>query len=258
MSHSAEYRRILHKMGYYNYQSGLIYRHLNQEGGWDEHLEHCRTFILKALDHYSPSNISVLGSGWLMELPLAEIVERDIKVTLIDIVHPPEVVEQAGRLKNVKLVEADVTGGLISEVWHKTSKYSFFKKIKTLDDISFPEYVPDSDPGMVISLNILTQLESLLIDFIKKRSGVKEDEYLLFRKKIQNRHIGFLKKHKSVLISDIAEISTDQSGNSNAVLTMVSDIPQSIFREEWTWNFDSKGTDFYNSTSVMKVLAMVI
>ncbi len=245
-------------MGYYNYQSGLIYRHLNQEGGWDEHLERCRTFILRALYLYSPSKISVLGSGWLMELPLVEIIERGIKVSLIDIVHPPEVVAQAGRLKNVELVEADVSGGLISEVWLKTSKYSFLKKMKTLDDITIPEYIPESDPGMVISLNILTQLESLPVDFLKKRSNIKEDEYLLFRKKIQNRHIEFLKKHQSVLISDVAEISTGRSGNSNTVQTMVSDIPASIFREEWTWNFDSKSTDFYNSTSVMKVLAMVI
>ncbi|MBK7131735.1 MAG: hypothetical protein IPH69_02620 [Bacteroidales bacterium] len=258
MSHTTEYRRILHKMGYYNYQSGLIYRHLNQEGGWDEHLERCRTFILKALDYYSPAKISVLGSGWLMELPLAETVERDIRVTLIDIVHPPEVIAQAGQLKNVELVEADVSGGLISEVWLKTSKYSFLKKMKTLEDISVPEYVPESDPGMVISLNILTQLESLPVDFLKKRSNVQEEEYLLFRKKIQDRHMEFLKKHQSVLISDVAEISTDRSGNSDTVQTMVSDIPDSILREEWTWNFDSKSTDFYNSTSVMKVLAIVI
>jgi hypothetical protein len=245
-------------MGYYNYQSGLIFRHLNQEGGWDEHLERCRTFILKALDHYSPSKISVLGSGWLMELPIAEIIERDIKVSLVDIVHPPEVIEQAGSLKNVELVEADVSGGLISEVWHKSSKYSFLKKMKSLDDIYIPEYIPESDPGMVISLNILTQLEALPVDFLKKRSNVKEDEYLLFRKKIQNRHIEFLKKHQSVLISDVAEIFTDRSGNSNTVQTMISEIPDTIFREEWTWNFDSKSTDFYNSTSVMKVLAIII
>jgi hypothetical protein len=258
MTHSAEYRRILHKMGYYNYQSGLIYRHLNQEGGWDEHLERCRSFILKALDHYSPDKISVMGSGWLMELPLAEIIERDIRVLLVDIVHPPEVISQAGNLKNVELVESDISGGLISEVWHNSLKYSFLKKMKSLDDIVISEYKPEYDPGMIISLNILTQLESLLVDFLKKRSNVKEEEYLMFRKEIQKKHIQFLLKHKSVLISDIAEISTDLSGNVNSVQTMVADAPVGISREEWTWDFDIKSTDYYNSTSVMKVLAITI
>lgn len=245
-------------MGYYNYQNGLIFRHMSQEGGWDEHLERCRTFILMALDHYSPSTISVLGSGWLMELPLTEIVERDIKVNLVDIVHPPEVLAQAGILKNVNLVEADVSGGLIQEVWNKSSKYSFLKKKKSLGDISIPEYIPEYDPGMVISLNILTQLESLLVDFLKKRSNVKEEDFFIFRKDIQNRHLDFLKKNQSVLITDIAEISTSRSGKKNAVQTMVADVPEGIIKEEWTWNFDSKGVDFYNSTSVMKVLAIVI
>lgn len=258
MTHSAEYRRILQKMGYYNYQSGLISRHMNQEGGWDEHLERCRSFILKALDHYSPSAISVLGSGWLMELPLTEIVERNIKVNLVDIIHPPEVPAQAGILKNVNLIEADVSGGLISEVWNKSSKYSFFKKMKSLDDISIREYIPEYDPGMVISLNILTQLESLLVDFLKKRSNVKEEDFLKFRKKIQNRHLDFLKKNQSVLITDIAEISTGRSGNETTFHTMVADVPEGISKEEWIWNFDSKGVDFYNSTSVMKVLAIII
>jgi hypothetical protein len=111
---------------------------------------------------------------------------------------------------------------------------------------------------MVISLNILTQIESLLVDFLKKRSDLKEEEFLIFRKKIQNRHLEFLKNHQSVLISDIAEISTDRSGNINSMATLVTDVPDGLFSEEWTWNFDSKSTDFYNSTSVMKVLALTI
>jgi hypothetical protein len=245
-------------MGYYNYQSGLIYRHLNQEGGWDEHMENCRRFILRAVDYYSPSKISVLGSGWLMELPLVEIIERDIQVCLVDIFHPPEVIVQAGNLKNVELVEADISGGLISEVWQKSSGYSFLKKMKSLNEIAISEYKPEYETGMIISLNILTQLESLLVDFLKRRSDVKEEEYLVFRKAIQEKHIEFLMKHQSVLISDMAEISTGRSGNVNSVPTMVADVPDGIFREEWTWNFDSKSVDFYNSTSVMKVLALVI
>jgi len=245
-------------MGYYNYQNGLIYRHLNQEGGWDEHLARCRNFILKALDYYSPEKISVLGSGWLMELPIAEIVERKIKVNLVDIVHPPEVIAQTGNLENVYLEEADVTGGLINEVWFKSSEYLFLKKMKSLQSIVIPEYNPDSDPGLVISLNILTQLEALPVEFLKKRAIVKDEEYFRFRSEIQRKHISFLMKHQSVLISDTAEIVTDSSGNKDTILTMVAEIPEGKFSEEWTWDFDMKSSDYYNKTSVMKVFAVTI
>jgi hypothetical protein len=113
----------------------------------------------------------------LLELPFKELIEQTGKVCLIDIVHPPDVISQVGDYKNVDLIEQDITGGLITEVWLKTGKYSLFKKLKSIEDIVIPEFKPDGDPGMVISLNILTQLESLLIDFLKKRSKIKEEEF---------------------------------------------------------------------------------
>jgi hypothetical protein len=258
MTHSIEYRRLLNKMGYYNYQNGLIYRHLNQEGGWDNHLEHCRSFIMRALDFYKPDKVTVLGSGWLLELPLSEMIEKTGKICLVDIVHPPEVISQAGSLKNVELVEQDVTGGLIEEVWQKTGRYSIFNKLQSLESINIPQYNPDIDPGMVISLNILTQLESLLVDFLRKRSKIKEEEFNRFRTEIQKKHIDFLKNHRSVLITDYTEVTTDKSGGITTVTTLVTDLPAGKFSEEWTWNFDLKRSDYYNSSSLMKVIAVTI
>jgi hypothetical protein len=244
-------------MGYYNYQNGLIIHHVNQEGGWESHQERCRSFILKALELYKPQKVTVLGSGWLLELPFAELIEQTEKVCLIDIIHPPDVISQAGDYKNVDLIEQDITGGLITEVWLKAGKYSLFKKLKSIADIVIPEFKPDGDPGMVISLNILTQLESLLIDFLKKRSKIKEEEFELFKTEIQRKHIDFLRKHSSVLITDYAEVITNRSGSVMTVPTLVTDLPPSQLREEWTWNFDQTGGDMYNSKSQFKVVALI-
>ena len=245
-------------MGYYTYQNGLIYRHLNQEGGWDNHLELCRGFIIKALDFYKPEKVTVLGSGWLLELPLAEMIERKHRVCLVDIVHPPEVINQVGSFKNVELLEQDVTGGLIEEVWQKTGKYSFFNKLQSLDNIIIPEYKPDFDPGMIISLNILTQLESLLIDFLRKRSKIKEEEFFSFRTEIQKKHIDFLKRNNSVLITDTAEIFTDNTGISAEKPTVITDLPDGKYTEKWDWHFDLLRSDYYNKRSVFKVAAFVL
>lgn len=258
MTHSISYRRLLNKMGYYNYQNGLIYRHLNQEGGWDKHLENCRNFILKALNFYKPEKVTVLGSGWLLELPFTELVEKTESICLVDIVHPPEVISQTGSFGNVELSEQDVSGGLIEEVWQKTGKYSFFNKLQSLDSINIPEYKPDCDPGMVISLNILTQMESLLIEFLRKRTKIKEAEFIRFRTEIQKKHIDFLKKHRSVLISDYAEVITNQAGNITTIPTVVTDLPSGQFNDEWIWDFDLKGSDYYNNRSLMKVIAVTL
>ncbi|MBN2862203.1 MAG: hypothetical protein JXN62_03510, partial [Bacteroidales bacterium] len=93
MTYTASYRRILHRMGYYEYQQGLIYHHMNQEG-WKAHHDHCRNFIIKAIDLFAPKKISILGSGWLMDLPLNEMSQKADDICLIDIVHPPEVKSQ--------------------------------------------------------------------------------------------------------------------------------------------------------------------
>lgn len=256
MTYSPEYRRILQLMGYYDYQNGLIFRHMNQEGGWDEHCRRSRNFILKALDLYKPQKTTILGSGWLLDLPLAEIAESVNNVCLIDIVHPPEVIKQSAAFKNVELLELDATGGLIEEVWKKTGKLPFFKKLKSLDNIIIPDFNPEIDPGFVISLNILTQLETLPVAYLEKKSGLSKNEINLFRTLIQKKHIDFLMKHNSVLISDVAEIFTDRSGKTNRVNTIMTELPAGSLYETWTWNFDLKNTDNFNSSSVMEVAAI--
>ncbi|MBW6500941.1 MAG: hypothetical protein K0B05_06055 [Bacteroidales bacterium] len=258
MTHSAAYRRILQKMGYYNYQQGLIFRHLEQEGGWNSHLQNCRNFILKAVSLGKPRKVTVLGSGWLLDLPLREIMEFAEEVRLIDIVHPPEVREQAGALEHVSLAEEDITGGLIQEVWTKAGRRSVFNRLRSLDNIMVPEYQTMDDPGMVLSLNILTQLESLPLMFIKKRSAIDEESLFRFRQEVQKKHIDFLKKHRSVLITDTVEIIKDKSGDITEEPSLIVDLPEATNREEWTWHFEKTRSDYYTRRSDFRVVALLI
>jgi hypothetical protein len=230
---------------------------MNQGSGWENHLENSRRFIMKSLDIYNPEKITVLGSGWLLDFPLAELAERTKKICLVDIVHPPDVIRQAGSIKNVQLIEQDVTGGLIREVWEKMHKFNFLRKSRTIANITIPEYSPTDDPGMVISLNILTQLETQLIDFMKKRTRITEEEFNLLRTEIQHKHLVFLLKHRSVLISDYEEVITDRNGNIKSFPTIFINLPSCTYREEWTWNFDQTGADMYNKRSHFKVVALL-
>jgi hypothetical protein len=257
MAHSISYRRMLTRLGYYNYQNGLIYRLINQEAGWESHLKNCRRVILKALEIYKPGKVTVLGSGWLLDLPLAELVESTTKICLVDIVHPPDVIRQVKAFRNVELIEQDVTGGLIEQIWNKRANYNFFNPLPSLKDIIVPEYKQEDDPGMVISLNILTQLESLLVRFVNKRSKIKEEGINIFRKEIQKKHIDFLNKHKSVLISDYAEVITNRLGSIKTIPTLLADLPPYQLKEEWTWKFDQTGADLYNCKSQFKVFGLI-
>jgi len=258
MAYSTSYRRILNRMGYYNYQRGLIFHHLEEAGSWNTHLKNCRNFILKAIDYYRPSKVTVLGSGWLLDIPIIEMNELVTEINLVDIIHPPEVKEQISGLKKVILREEDISGGLINEVWQKAGGRIFFNKLRSLDEIKINEYQPDFDPGMIISLNILTQLENLPLEFLRKRAKINEASFVQFRRMVQSAHISFLKKHDSVLISDISEVITVKSGDIIENQSVLVALPDTGNREEWTWDFDLKKSDFYSKKSVFKVSAMIL
>ena len=63
------------------------------------HLDRCRKLhYLRRWIFINQKKLLFLGSGWLLDFPLAEMIERTEKICLIDIVHPPEVISQTGKL----------------------------------------------------------------------------------------------------------------------------------------------------------------
>lgn len=252
---NAEFRRILARMDYYNYQEGLISRHFNQQGGWDDHNRNAREYVLNAIEYFKPDTVTVLGSGWLLEFPIVEILEKNIKINLVDIVHPPEVLRQVSSFKNVRIVEADVSGGVIFELWNKINETSVFRRLRSLDSIRVPMLQLDFDPGLVVSLNILTQLEILPVKMLKKKSSVNEKEIEQFRINIQGKHLDYLRQFDSVLVTDKEEIIMARNGQTNIRCTLLHEITPGKNHKEWTWNFDLKSQDNYTSNSVMKVIA---
>ena len=256
MARNEAYKRMLNRLGYYDYQQGLIFRHLKQKTGWDSHLVNCRNFILRAVENHKPEKVTVMGSGWLLDLPLAELLETVKSVILIDIVHPPAVVSQVSVLKNVRLLEEDVTGGLIDGVWDTVREAGLFRKMKTIMKIKIPEYTFDEDPGLLISLNILSQLHVLPVRYLKTRCTAGDEEYEWFIRSVQQSHLDLLGKYNSVLITDTAEIYKWRSGTVTEVKSLLVSIPDGKDKEEWTWDFDLLGSDYNEKRSVMKVTAV--
>lgn len=258
MNHSESYRRILTKMRYYDYQHGFIHRHVNQEGGWEPHQQKCRELIMEAIEIYRPRKITALGTGWLLEMPLAEMLENTEEIVLVDIIHPPDVHRQTEGMKKIRLVEADATGGLIEEVWNKAGRRSLLNRIDSLESIVIPEYNPGEDPGLVLSINLLTQLEYLPLKLLRAKSKAAEPDLDHFREEVQKSHLRFLMKHPSLLITDVAEIYTDDRGNRSEVKTAFVPMPEGKINREWIWDFDLKYSDYKRKRSLLRVCAALI
>lgn len=251
---SAVNTRILKKMGFLADQGGIINRYLREQGGWDSHLYKCREYILSKVRLFKGKDITILGSGWLLDVPLEELAEMCRMVKLVDINHPAQVRRKVKSFTNVKLINADITGGLIEEVWRITRK-----KISNPDNIEIPVYSFDFDPGLVISLNILTQTDTLLNDYLRKTVDIGIDRQRLFRSKVQQAHLDMLNQYPYLLLTDyeeeIVDIDSSRILETNNLI-FAGALPQGRDSEEWEWIFDSSGEYYRRKRVIFRVRAV--
>ena len=97
-------------MGFLKDQEGIITRYINEEGNWEAHLRHTKGFITDVVKKYKPESVSILGSGWLLDVPIEFLAANCKSICLYDIRHPAQIRHRLRRFKNVVFVECDLTG----------------------------------------------------------------------------------------------------------------------------------------------------
>ncbi len=154
---------------------------------WRSHLENCRSLILEAASACpNKGKVLVLGSGLLLDIPLAELSASFGQVVLTDIFHLPPVRRALKIHPNVRAVDADVTG-TVAEVHRLT---------RTRDRCPLPRVAPDLflDEGfdLVVSANILSQLPVLLLQRLDQRLALEEEEMEAFARGLLEEHLAWL------------------------------------------------------------------
>ncbi|PLX06918.1 MAG: hypothetical protein C0594_06550 [Marinilabiliales bacterium] len=84
-------RRIIRKLGYISDQKGIIKRYLREANGWALHLQNSKEAILRTMDILKPKSMALLGSGWLLDVPVDEIINQGITLYCLDISHPEQI-----------------------------------------------------------------------------------------------------------------------------------------------------------------------
>jgi hypothetical protein len=240
-------RKIPGRRGYIADQRGIINRYLREEGGWDNHLNRCRKYILESIRRNNPSVVTILGSGWLLDVPIDEIAGKGITTNLVDINHPAQVLKKVSKYSNVNIINDDITGGLIYTISEKG------KRMILPEDV--PEYVPSYDVGMAISLNLLTQLDMLIFEYLVKLNRGEKELYSNIRKAIQQNHISFLRKQKSVIISDVYELISGEDEQPVTNRLLFADFPEGEYNKSWYWEFDTHGFYYSGKKVIFKVKA---
>ncbi len=252
---------IVKKMGFKIDQNGIINRYIREKDNWDEHLNKTKKFLLDSAENKSKEHAIILGSGWLLDVPLIELSKIFQKLTLVDIVHPPQIVNKVNKLKNVEIVSTDISN-IAYEVYDFVKEIKSKKSKKKLDDILFNNNkfgLKDiSNASFIVSLNILNQLDILICDYISKLNMFSNTEILNFKKTIQQKHVNDLPVGKSCLITDYEELLIDDSKKIIEKKNLVFiKLPRKVIKEQkWRWDFDFSKIYNKNKNTVFNVIGL--
>lgn len=248
--------RILRKMGLSADQDGIIRRYLDEGSNWNSHLDNTKEFILECVSKPEIESIGILGSGWLLDVPIEELATRFKKVALFDIRHPRQIEHKLRRFKNVEFHKIDLTGGCIEEVYYLIRKAKQ-NEAASLTQLEYSRLALPENIDYFCSVNLLSQLDILILEYMRKFDYFPETDIKTFRKKIQSNHMASLPRGRSCLICDYEEKLFDRTGQivKMAPLVLV-DLPKGSRTKNWTWKFDSHMNFYPNRTTDFNVTAI--
>jgi hypothetical protein len=244
-------------MGYFDDQSGILRRYRRERDGWDAHLQRTRDFALQAAAKAERHDSAiVLGSGWLLDVPLKELSAMFGKVTLVDVRHPFSVRCQARKLGNVELQTCDISG-FAMPVYRYVRKYRNKRQPPVPNIIQPQGRLELSGYDFVFSCNLLSQLDILLTDYLLRFFRFDEATVITFLREVQRLHIESLPKQRSCLVTDFEEKTYAANGVELGRKPLV--YHPIIGRTDacrWRWLFDSAMTYYPDKKTSFEVLAV--
>ncbi len=248
----------LWKYGYLKDQNGIWKRYIIENNNWNSHLENTKAYIKKSTTNISRfDSVYVLGSGWLLDVPLDYLSDKFKDVYLVDISHPQKTKRKIKKYHNIHLIYKDITNGGIEQIVNMVKQFKKYnQKIPVTDFHLTPEFQFTPSPDFIVSLNIMSQLDDIIISYLKKHKIYTSQEIQTLRKIIHQHHIDLLKSFPSCLITDNEEIILDKKNREIKRKTLIfAPIPQGINEEQWVWKFDSYGNYYEKRKTYRNIIA---
>lgn len=248
--------RAIRRMGFIRDQEGIMNRYLRESSQWKKHLERTRNFIAGSFKDTRAESAAVLGSGWLLDVPLDDLLVRFRHIYLVDIHHPIQIRKKTASLSQVELIEEDLSGGIIEQVWDSASGPGS-PLTQGPDPGQFNWITPLSriSPDVLISVNLLNQLDILLCDYLLKKKHFQQEGLAPFRTAIQSFHLEWISGKPGCLVTDIREEVMDKNGVKSSKTLLYTRLPEGIRQDRWWWDFDTTGTYHAESRTRMEVQA---
>jgi hypothetical protein len=249
--------RSIRRMGFVRDQEGIMNRYLRESSNWKNHLERTRNFIRDSFANTEAETVAVLGSGWLLDVPLDHLLKHFRHIYLVDIHHPVQIRKRTAAMSQVELIEADLTGGAIEKIWqYYHDKRTHHGEGPVPLNLHLDPPLTHIQPDALISVNLLNQLDIILCDYILRQKPYQQEELVPFRASIQAFHVDWISEKPACLVSDILEEVVDPKGVKSSKALLHTPLPEGIRRDSWWWDFDTQGTYHPGSRTRMEVQAV--
>ena len=246
-------RRMFREMGYFGDQSGILRRYRREREHWEPHLQRTRQAALQAAQGKQHGSAAVLGSGWLLDVPVEELSDSFERVILFDVRHPAAAKKAVKQPERVELRVCDISE-YAQPVYQYVKQYRNRKKRPPITDICPQSALDLSAFDFVFSCNILNQLDILLVDYLSRSFDLNPEEVEVFRRNVQSHHINMLPRGRSYVVADYEELTYDRKGNEPVCKPSVDHpIVQRADAERWIWEFDTRMTYYRGRKTYFKV-----
>ncbi len=239
------------RLGYLDETIAMRGRYRRNKAGWQSHLDNTNAFVLSVAEKIQDrSKVVVLGSGLLLDVPLAELSEMFQEVVLMDIVCLPEVRRQIKEYRNVSFIEHDVTN---------IAERLYMNRQQGIPDLPKTGPVPSETykgAELVISLNILSQLWVIPRTYASsQRPTLPHDRIEDWCRQIVESHYASLRSMSCdvCLVADHEFVKRDNGGS---IISRASTIYNLVLPEpdaSWTWNIAPAGNDFRSPSKELNV-----
>lgn len=205
----------------------ILAREKRCKKSWASHRLECKSFItehIQSAKHFD--SILVFGSGPLHEIPIEVLSKKFKKVVLVDVVHLSVTKKQCASLHNVEFIEHDVT-----EI-----------EQKILSSGQLQNYIPESfvneSWGLVLSVNLMSQLPLHLENFVRKKLKFSDNEIEIFLQNVTRNHLLYLQSFESpvLLITDVETHYLDGQQKSLQVDHTYSHLKLPPPQKRWMWD----------------------
>jgi hypothetical protein len=246
--------RPLRAMGYLRELRGIRERGRLWAAAWAPHLGRTRELIRAALRRCAARRKAVvLGSGWLNDVPLAELAGAFAEVVLVDAVHPRAARRQARRWANVSLRSADVTG-TAEAVWRVA-----WDRRATLPRSAPELFCGDGEVDLVASVNLLSQLPCLPERYLLEAGSHAPDAIATYGRDVVQAHLDYLRRLPGVvaLVTDVEAWTVAGTGRvvRRADTLFGARLPWQ--GESWTWPLVPRRRAFPHHAQHLRVVGVV-